>query len=304
MSNDKSLKGHAAVLVANILWGAYAPICKAVLAEFSAFSVIAFRALGAATAFWLLSLFLPQEHVNPKDMLRLFFASLFGVVFNQSTSVIGLSLTSPIDASIVATVTPITTMIVAALYLHEPITNKKVLGIFIGGMGALALILDNPHSTGGGSNHLLGNVFCLISQLSFAVYLTVFKDLVGRYSPITINKWLFIYAAICFIPFSYRDIATVNFTSISPEMWVRIGYVVLGATFLAFICTMIGQRLLRPTVVSMYNYIQPIVAATIAVAWGMDTFGWQKGIAVALVFLGVYFVTKSKSKAQLEKESH
>lgn len=303
MPNDKSLKGHAAVLVANILWGAYAPIGKVLLAEFSAFSVIAFRAVGAAMAFWLFSLFLPQEHVNPKDMLKLFFASLFSVVFNQGASVVGLSLTSPIDASIVATVTPIITMIVAALYLHEPITNKKVLGIFIGGIGALTLVLDNPHSAGGGSNHLLGNVFCLISQLSFAIYLTIFKDLVGRYSPITINKWLFIYAAICFIPFSYRDITAIDFTAISSETWVKIGYVVLGATFVSYICTMIGQRLLRPTIVSMYNYIQPIVTAIIAMAWGMDTFGWQKGIAVALVFLGVYFVTQSKSKAQLEKES-
>lgn len=303
MSSDKSVKGHAAILAANVLWGLYAPVGKSVLAEFSAFSVITFRMVGAAIAFWAFSLFLPKEQVDHKDMLKLFFASLFGVVLNQGMSVFGLSLTSPINASIIATVAPIITMVVAALYLREPVTGKKVLGIFIGAMGALTLILGNRPSGESGSDNFLGSIFCLISQLCFAVYLTVFKDLIGKYSPVTISKWLFIYATVCFIPFSYRDIAAIDLAAVSPDMFARIGYVVLGATFLAYICMMTGQRLLRPTIVSMYNYVQPIVATIVAVALGMDTFSWQKGVSVALVFTGVYFVTQSKSKAQLEKET-
>ncbi|KAA6346023.1 hypothetical protein EZS27_006448 [termite gut metagenome] len=302
MTTDRSFKGHATVFAANAIWGLYAPIGKSVLAEFSAFSLNTFRIVGAALAFWLFSLFLPQEHVDPKDMLRLFFAALFCVVFNQGFSVLGLSLTSPIEASIMATATPIITMIVAAIYLREPITNKKVLGIFIGAIGALILIFGHRTSGITGSNNFLGNIFCLISQLSFAIYLTVFKDLIGKYSAITISKWMFIYASICFIPFSYHDIVSIDFASVSPEMFIKIGYIVFGATFLAYIFIMTGQRLLRPTIVSMYSYVQPIVATLFAVALGMDTFGWQNGLAVALVFIGVYFVTMSKSKAELERE--
>ena len=301
MSNDKSLKGHAAILAANIMWGLNAPIGKSVLNEFSALSVTTFRMVGAAAAFWLLSLFMPKEHVDHKDMLRLFFAALFGIVLNQGMFVFGLSLTSPIDASIVTTTSPIITMIVAAIYLKEPVTNKKIVGIFIGAMGALTLILSNQNAgSGGGSNHILGDIFCLIAQFSFAIYLTVFKDLIAKYSPVTISKWLFIYASVCFIPFSYRDVAAIDFTAIPTDMILKIGYVVLGATFLTYIFLMTAQRLLRPTIVSMYNYVQPIVASIAAVILGMDTFGWKKGIAIGLVFLGVYIVTQSKSKAQME----
>lgn len=300
MSNDKSLKGHAAILAANVMWGLNAPVGKAVLNEFSALSVTTFRMVGAAAAFWLLSLFMPKEHVNHKDMLRLFFAALFGIVLNQGMFVFGLSLTSPINASIVTTTSPIITMIVAALYLKEPITNKKIVGIFIGAMGALTLILSNQHTPGGGSDPILGDLFCLIAQLSFAVYLTVFKDLIGKYSPVTISKWLFMYASVCFIPFSYRDVAAIDFIVIPTDMILKIAYVVLGATFLTYILLMTAQRLLRPTIVSMYNYVQPIVASIAAVILGMDTFGLQKGIAIGLVFLGVYIVTQSKSKAQME----
>lgn len=301
MANDKSLTGHASILAASIMWGLNAPIGKSVLNQFSALSVTAFRMVGAALAFWLLSFFLPKEQVSPKDMVRLFFAALFGVVFNQGMFVFGLSLTSPIDASIVTTTTPIITMIVAAIYLREPVTNKKVIGIFIGAMGALTLILSSPTS-GSGNSNILGDILCLVAQFSYAVYLTVFKDLIGKYSAVTISKWLFIYASICFIPFSFRDVVAVDFLVIPTHIWFQLSYVVLGATFLAYLCMMNGQRLLRPTIVSMYNYVQPIVATIAAVAMGMDTFGWQKAVSIGLVFLGVYVVTQSKSRAQLEAE--
>jgi len=290
------------MFAANVMWGLNAPIGKSVLMEFSPLSVTTFRMVGAAIAFWVLSIFCPKENVESKDLLKLFFAALFGVVFNQGCFIFGLSLTSPIDASIVTTTTPIITMIVAAMYLKEPITNKKILGIFIGAMGALTLILSSQVASSGQSGSIVGDLFCLIAQLSFAVYLTVFRDLITKYSPVTISKWLFIYASVCFIPFSYHDVTAIDFTAIPLNMILQISYVVLCATFLSYILTMLGQRLLRPTLVSMYNYVQPIVASIVAVAIGMDTFGWQKGIAIALVFLGVYVVTQSKSKAQLEAE--
>lgn len=302
MTNDKSIKGHAAVLAASILWGLNAPIGKSVLNEFSALSVTTFRFVGAGAAFWILSLFLPKEHVDHKDMLKLFFAALFGIILNQGMFVFGLSLTDPIEASIITTISPILTMIIAAIYLKEPVTNKKVAGIFIGAVGALTLILSSRSLSSGSSFHVWGNLLCFLAQLSYAIYLTVFRDLITKYSPVTVSKWLFVYATVCFVPFSYRDVSMIDFTTIPTEMIVRILYVVLGATFLTYILMMVGQKLLRPTVVSMYNYVQPLVATIAAILMGMDTFGTSKGIAMVLVFLGVALVTQSKSKAQLEAE--
>ena len=278
MEIDKNLKGHALAFTANVMWGLMSPIGKSALAEFSALSVTTFRMVGAAAAFWILSAFCKQEQVGHRDMV---------------------SLTSPIDASIVTTTSPIITMIVAAIYLKEPVTNKKVLGIFIGAMGALILILSSQAvSAGGGS--IWGDLLCMIAQLSFSIYLTVFKGLSQRYSAITINKWMFIYASICYIPFSYQDIASIKWDSISTAAIYQVLYVVLCGSFIAYICIMTAQKLMRPTVVSMYNYVQPIVASIAAILMGIGSFGWEKGVAIALVFLGVYFVTQSKSKADLE----
>lgn len=300
MDKNKNLQGHLFALTANVMWGLMSPIGKSALEEFSAISVTTFRMVGAAIAFWILSIFCKQEHVGHRDMLKIFFASLFALVFNQGVFIFGLSLTSPIDASIVTTTLPIVTMIVAAIYLKEPVTNKKVLGIFVGAMGALILILSSQAASSGGGN-ILGDLLCLVAQISFSIYLTVFKGLSGRYSAVTINKWMFVYASMCYIPFSYGDISVIQWTTIPTIAIVEVLYVVLGGSFLAYLCIMTAQRLLRPTVVSMYNYMQPIVATIAAIIMGMGSFGWQKGVAIALVFLGVYIVTQSKSKEDFEK---
>ena len=179
MNKSKNLYGHLFALTANVMWGLMAPIGKSALQEFSALSVTTFRMVGAAAAFWLLSIFCKQEQVNHRDMLRIFFASLFALVFNQGVFIFGLSMTSPIDASIVTTTLPIVTMIVAAIYLKEPITNKKVLGIFVGAMGALILIMSSQAGSNGNGS-LIGDLLCLTAQISFSIYLTVFKGLTQR----------------------------------------------------------------------------------------------------------------------------
>lgn len=299
---DRGYAGHLSMFAANVIWGLNAPIGKTVLTSgITALSLTAFRMTGAAAAFWLVSLFMRREHVASRDMVRLFFAALFGVILNQGSFILGLSLTSPVDASIVTTTTPIITMIVAALYLREPVTGKKVAGILIGAAGALTLILGGNGKSGGNSS-IAGDLLVLTAQVSFAIYLTVFRDIIRRYSPVTVMKWMLTYASLCFIPFSYADIAAIEFAALPSRAVRGTLFVVFGATFLSYMLMMTAQRTMRPTLVSMYNYVQPVVATTVAVAAGMDTFGPAKWLAVALVFSGVFVVTRSKSRAQMESE--
>ena len=195
-------------------------------------------------------------------------------------------------------------MILAALYLKEPITSKKVIGIFMGAVGALILILsaDAAH-TGENAGGMTGNILCLMAELCFATYCVVFKDLIGRYSPVTLMKWMFTYAAICCIPFSYNGLASINFTTLPTAVYADLAFIVFGATFLSYLLVPIGQHRLRPTLVTMYCYLQPIVASMLAVLWGMDRFTPTKGAAILLVFVGVYLVNRSKSRAQMEAEA-
>lgn len=304
MNKDKNWTGHLCMLLACAAWGLMSPLGKDAMAHgISGLAMVSFRAIGAALCFWLTSLIgKKDEEVPPRDLLMFFFAGMLAIVFNQCCFTIGLSLTSPINASIVTTTMPIVTMVLAALFLKEPVTNKKVMGIFCGAIGALLLIMGSGNAARQGEGNLLGDVLCLTAQCSFAIYLTIFKKLIQKYTVVTCMKWMFTYAAIVILPFSYNELANLPWKETGTTTWLETAFVVFVATYLAYIMMMTGQKNLRPTIVSMYNYVQPIVACIVSVVTGLGVFGWSQGLAVLLVFSGVWLVTQSKSRKEMKTE--
>lgn len=298
-------KGHIAILTTNIIFGINIVIAKNVLSNgnIDALALTYFRILGATIAFWIASLFVKREKLIVKDFVILFFASLFGIVINQTSFIVGLKTTSPIDASLIITLTPIITMLISAAYLKEPITYKKIIGVLIGCLGAVILIFSSKYLNVSGTRSWLGNSLCFLSSLAYACYLVFFRDFIKTKHPVTLMKWMFLFSAILLLPIGIPKISAVDISSINTLIGVEILYVVLMATFLTYLLIPIGQKNLRPTTLTMYNYLQPIIAAVLAIFLGQDIFGLEKVLAAVLVFLGVYVVTKSKSRQQLEEES-
>ena len=292
-------KGHLAMLGANVMWGLMSPVAKMVFAAgvVAPMIMVDFRVAGAAALFWFTSLFLPREHVPLRDILRLAGAGMLGVLFNQGFFIVGVSLTSPGEASLVTTTMPMWVMLLSWLILREPITSKKAGGIVLGAAGAIILIAGSGGQVRG-SNPALGDVIVLFAQLSYALYLTLYRNFIRKYSLVTLMKWMFLSATIVGLPASIHWIGATDWRAISPLEWGGIAYVVLCGTFLAYICIMIGQKRLRPTLVGMYNYVQPIVATITGVCLGLDVFTPLKALAIVLIFSGVWLVTISKAKTQ------
>ena len=301
---SKIVKAHVSLFVACCMWGLMSPVGKAAMESgLSSLSLASFRVMGGAICFWIASIFAPKEKVGGHDMLMLFFAGLLCVAFTQGLFIIGLSLTSPIDSTVITTSLPIITMLLAAIFLKEPITSVKVVGVALGATGALILVLSN-HGGSDKAGNIWGDIICFVAQISFACYLTIFKGLISRYNIFTLMKWMFAFASICYIPFTYQSLSDTLSQPLPLTVWLQIGYVIVFGTFIASILVLVGQKTLRPTVVSMYNYMQPIVGAGVTVLIGMGTFGWTKAIASMLIFTGVYVVTKSKSREQIQKEKN
>ena len=295
------VKGHGAMLGAEIMWGVGAPLGKVILAgSVTPLLLTDCRIIGTAALFWIFSFFVKSEPVSPKDLLSIFFASCLGILFIQCMFLFGLSHTSPINASIITTCLPIVTMVMAAIFLREPVTKLKVGGVFLGAIGALILIVSGTAAGGAGS--MLGDVM-VVAQLSFSCYLVFFKRLTAKYSPVTLMKWMFTYASICIVPFSYGEWMATDWTSVPAAEWWMVAAFVLGPTFISYLLLPVGQKNLRPTVTSMYNYVQPIVASAVAVWAGMDSFTAGKAVAIVLVFAGVFFVSKSKSRVDMQREA-
>ena len=302
---DFNPKGHLAMLGANVCWGLMSPVVKLVFASglIAPLIMVDFRVAGAALLFWIASIFSPREHVPAGDILRLFGAGMLGILLNQGCFIIGVSLTSPGEASLVTTTMPMWVMLLAWIFLREPITVKKAGGILLGASGALILIFGNGARTSGGTSPALGDFIVLMAQLSYATYLTIYRNFIRKYSLITLMKWMFLSASIVSLPITFSQILTTDWGSVTLSEWLGIGYVVVFGTFIAYICIMIGQKNLRPTIVGMYNYVQPIVATLTGICLGLDTFNIAKALAVLLIFSGVYLVTISKAAPAYNREN-
>lgn len=290
------------MLCAGTCWGLMAPIGKdAMLNGIDGIDLVSFRVLGGALLFWLTSLFTKKEHVPVKDILLLGCAGLFALVFNQCSYTIGLNLTSPSNSSIMTTSMPIFAMVLSFFILKEPITWQKAGGVLLGCAGAVIIITTSATAGNAKVGNIWGDLLCMSAQLSFALYLSLFKPLVQKYSLFTVNKWMFTWATLIIWPFTLCHVSSIDFASVPMSTWWETGFVVFFGTYISYICMMVGQQTLRPTVVSVYNYMQPLVSVSVSVAVGLAVFKTSQALAAILVFSGVWFVVKSKSKHDMSK---
>ncbi|MDR2388294.1 MAG: DMT family transporter [Tannerellaceae bacterium] len=304
MSNEK-IKGHVLIFVANIFFAVNISISKFLIpSHLTPEALTLLRVLFGCVMFRITSLFVPSEKVPLKDLGLLFLCALCGIALNQSLFMSGLNLTSPIDASIIATAGPIYVMLLAALILKEPITGQKIFGVLLGVTGAVMLILSASPSVSRNSG-LAGNLRIVVSNLLYSVYVVLSRPLSRRYSAVTIMKWMFFFSAVILFPFIYRHLPAAPAFHREALDWTELGaifYVLMFATFIPYLLIPMSLKRLRPTTVSMYNYIQPIVASLLAVLIGQDSFSVNKLLSAALVFVGVYLVTRSKSREDVERE--
>ncbi len=304
MKINKQLLGHFSVFFAYLIFGFNIVICKNIanLAFVSPLGLFFLRSLGAATLFWLVSLFLPKEKIAPRDYIRIFVASMLGLFITQIAFLKGITLTAPLDGSVLSVMTPIFTMFVAAIVLKEPITLKKAGGVALSFIGVLVLILNSTSlSNGVGQTHPLGAVLFILNTFTFALYLGIFRPLIMKYSVVTFMKWMFLFALLVSFPFCISEMISLDYAAIPSKFYWEVGYMVFFSTFIAYFLIPIGQKHLRPTVVSLYSYIQPIVASITSIYLGMDSLNWVKITASVAIISGVILVNRSRAKTEMKK---
>jgi len=282
------LRAHIALLIVNIIYGLNYTIAKDITPEFiGPFGFVLMRIAGMIVLIWTLSLFF-REKVEKKDYKILFFCSLTGVVINQGLFFLGLSLTSPINASIIMIVNPILVVIFAAWILREQITKWKVSGIFLGLTGALLLILFKK--SGDAQSNFWGDICIFLNAVSYAVFLVMVKPLMQKYNAITVMKWIFLMGLPFMIPFGWNEFVRIEWDVFTPSMIWAVVFVIVGTTFVAYTLNTYALKRISPSVVSAYIYLQPVIATLLSVFTGKDELTWVKWMAAILIFTGVWMV--------------
>lgn|SRR5574344_279753 len=298
MSGNSKLAGHLAVAGAYLIFGFNIIFCKDIAnsGNVPPMTLFLFRMLGATILFWLVSLFIPREKVDRQDYPRILLASILGLFVPQASFLLAITTTTSIDTAVLGTLSPIFTMIFAAIFLKEPITFKKTGGVIMSFVGILFLIFNSVHS-GNGVEHssMAGMVLMLVNGISFGLYLGMFRPLISKYKVTTFMKWSFLFTLVLCLPFSLTSLSHASLGKVSSQVGLEIAFVVVFSTFVAYFLIPFAQKKLRPTVVSMYSYLQPIIATAVSISIGMDSITWEKMVAIVLVFTGLALVNRSRA---------
>lgn len=296
---QEKYNAHLAILLANTIFGLGVPVTSYLLSDWtSPMGYMAFRCFGAAAIFWAISLFLPKEHVERRDLITILIGGLLGFVISQSLTAWALEYTTPVYFSLIATLTPVATMLLAALFLGETITRGKSLGVVIAILGA-ALLVFAGWTSGTGKNDPLGITLGILSLLTWAIYLIITRHVSQKYTAVTQMKWVFLISSIAVLPWAYNELPVSRLVA-EPHASGWMGgvcamvFIIVFATVLGYFLIPYAMKTLRATTVSVYTNLQPVVASLVAMFIGQDVFTWDKPVAGVLVLLGAWLVTREQ----------
>ena len=287
-----------AVSIATLIYGVTYTIAKDVVPNYiKPYGFILLRVSSATLIFWTVGLFTKQQKVEKSDYKKILIASFFGITLNMLAFFKGLSLTSPISASVMMVTSPIMVLIFSSILIRKPIGKQRILGVFIGLVGAIFLITLGNSSTENSTNSAFGNFLVFLNAASYGLYLVLAKDLVKKYNPIVFIKWLYLFGLIFVIPFGYSELTAVIWEEIPTNIYWNISFVLLFTTCITYLFNLYGLSKLKPTTVSVFIYLQPVIATIYALIVGSDSLNFVKLCATLLIFLGVYLVTKQVEKS-------
>lgn len=282
-----------AALGATTIYGLNHTIAKGVMPTYvKPFGFIFLRLLGATLLFWGISFFGPKEKLERRDWGRLLVCAFFGMGINMLSFFKGLDLSTPINSAVLITITPILVVILSALFIKEKITLRRGMGVFMGLIGALALILFGAEIRQDASNIPLGNLLFIVNATSYGLYLILVKKLLEKYHPFTLMKWMFGIGLIITLPLTYSQFMEVQWGQLPAEALGAIAFVIIGTTFLTYLFNVFALTQLKASTVGVFMYLQPLIGIIFAIITGNDHLTLIKFTAIIMVLIGVYLVSK------------
>lgn len=300
---NRNVKTHLALAAVNIFYGANYSIAKISLPNYIQPAGYILLRVGASALLYAIAWYFifrkEKTKIERGDWLPLAWCAFTGVAVNQLLFFKGLAITSPVNASLIITSNPVLVIAVAYFVLREKITWRKTLGILFGISGAVVLILSENKNTSAQSSQL-GDSFILINSFCYAIYLVRIKPLMKKYHPLYIIMVVFTLGALMMLPFGIQEFSQVQWETFSGKVWFSVFYVIVAATFLAYLLNIYALKYVSPAVVSYYIYLQPLVAVIISYFWYHHPLHFIDLVSALLIFSGVYLVSKT-SETREEK---
>jgi drug/metabolite transporter (DMT)-like permease len=207
----------------------------------------------------------------------------------------GLEITTPINASLIMTSTPVLVLSLSSILGIERLIFRKVLGLIIGIVGAIYLITSGFDFTHFSQTNL-GDLYVLINASAFALYLILSKPLLKTYDPIQVVLVCFAIGLIFVSPFGIPELVDVKWRSFNLNVWLSFGFVLLFTTGLAYLFNAFALKRVNPSIVGIYIYMQPLIASWMGLYLGQQKLEWHHLVSGILIFTSVFMVSLPAKK--------
>lgn len=293
MKNRGVAGAHIALLGCNIVWACDYPFYNLLLGKYiEPLAMVTASLVVAALLSWVPRLWEEREQIERRDWGIIFIAALLMGIVRKVMMMFGLSLTSPIDGAIIATLSPLLVLVVSVAAGIDRLSVRKIVGLIVGMAGAVAVIV-----TSGSAHHeksgLVGNLMMICSATVTALYMVFFKRLVAKYRITTLLRAIYTISAIVIFPIGIESVIKSDFTDMNTHLWLAAAFVLIVPTYLPNLLLNYSLKFVQPTVSSTYTYIQPVLAVTLSVAMGLDVLHIDTALFALLLFVGVGLVISS-----------
>ena len=285
-----------AATLATTIYGINHTVAKSVMPIYiGSLGFVLLRVLGATILFWVISIFFKSQQIEKKDRLTILKCGLFGMGINIAAFISGLDYSTPINSSILIIITPIFVVILSYFIFNNKINSSKIIGIFLGFIGAMILIINADMTSSIGRNIPLGNFLFIINSISYAYYLIIVKPMAEKYDLITLFKWLFLIGLIFNFPLGIKQFMLVEWTNLPLyDAILPMLYVVICTTFMTYFLNGYALTRLKSSEVAVFVYLQPVIGVTYAIYSKSDVLSATVIVASTLIFAGLYLTTKRR----------
>ena len=296
------LLGNSCILLATIFWGINVPATKVLIPEWmTADGVSAVRLVGGCLLFWCASLFFKCQSIQKGDWVKLVLGGAVGLFLFIFLFVTSLKYGNAIDISIIMTLPPLFVVLMEVIFLHERPSLAEYAGMVISFAGAVVVIVTGSSHGASGSDILLGDAIAVASTICYAFYLVILEKPTRTYSPLSLLRWVFLFAAIpalCLLP-GMQDMPILHADTATP--WLYIGFILFCPTFFAYFLVQPAIRKIGSELVSLYQYLLPVCAAIASVLIGIEKLHWTQCVAMVVIILGMAVTNMGKRKRQTKQ---
>lgn len=295
-NSNSFLIGNGCMLLGAIFWGLNVSVTKALIPEWmTSNGVAAVRIIGGCILFWLVSMFVKTQKIARQDWLKIIVGGVIGLFGFISLFVTSLRYGNPIDISIIMTIPPMFVILIGVIFRHQRPSAIEYVGVLVSFIGAAIVILDNKGGASG-SDNMLGDILAILSTICYAVYLVILEKPSQTYKPLSLLRWVFLFAAIpaiVLVP-GMQDMAILKTSEATP--WLEIGFILLCPTFIAYFLVQPAIKTIGSELVSLYQYLIPVFATISAVVMGLDHLKWIQVVAMGVIIVGMFLTNIGKRK--------